>query len=75
MNRYLKGITAPPPPGWGTPGFRGLFDVSWMKVVFRTKEDEVLAVAGWDAVVYLRILRFGEPPLPNIPGTTSADPI
>lgn len=23
-------------------------------------EEEVLQVAGWDAVVYLRILKFGE---------------
>ena len=29
--------------------------------MYRYTEDEVLAVAGWDSVVYLRTLRFGEP--------------
>ena len=59
-NRYLKGIIAPPAPGWGVPGFKGLFDINWIKVVFRTNEVDMLAVAGWDAVVYLRILHFGK---------------
>lgn len=59
-DRYLKGINAPPPPGWGAPGLKGLFDCNWIRVVFRTNEVDMLAVAGWDAVVYLRILRFGK---------------
>ena len=35
-----------------------------MRTVCAYKEDEILDVAGWDAVVYCRILRFGEYPLP-----------
>ena len=36
----------------------GLF--AWLGPVFTYTEEEVLHVAGWDAVVYLRLLRFGE---------------
>ena len=51
--RFLKGIPKPRAPGWG------IFDLSWISTVYRYEEEEVLEVAGWDAVVYLRTLRFG----------------
>ena len=54
--RFLKGISRPRAPGWGA------LNCSWMRTVYRYKEDELLEVAGWDAVVYLRILRFGAIP-------------
>ena len=42
-----------------------MLDFTWVKTVFAYTEEEVLQVAGWDAVVYLRILRFGaRRPLP-----------
>lgn len=50
--RFLKDITRPRPLGWNN-----MF--SWVGKVIGYEEDDVLAVAGWDAVVYLRILRFG----------------
>ena len=36
-----------------------MFDFTWVRTVFAYTEEEVLQIAGWDAVVYLRILRFG----------------
>ena len=32
----------------------------WMIPTFRYKQDEVVAIAGYDAAMYLRILAFGE---------------
>ncbi len=51
--RFLRDINRPRPPGWGMLNF------GWVKTVIAYTEEEVLQVAGWDAVVYLRILRFG----------------
>ena len=56
--RFLSNINRPRAPGWGK-GFFGPYNLYWVGVVYRYTEDEVLAVAGWDSVVYLRILRFG----------------
>jgi Late exocytosis, associated with Golgi transport len=53
--RYLTAEQQPTRPrrtGWG------LF--SWIGPTIAYSEEEVLQVAGWDAVVYLRILKFGE---------------
>ena len=33
-----------------------------MRIVLAYTEEDVLQVAGWDAVVYLRILTFGATP-------------
>ena len=38
----------------------GFLDFGWVRIVLAYTEEEVLQVAGWDAVVYLRILTFGE---------------
>ena len=32
----------------------------WMIPTFRYKQDEVVAIAGYDAAMYLRILAFGD---------------
>ncbi len=32
----------------------------WIIPSFRHKQDEVVAIAGYDAAMYLRILAFGE---------------
>ncbi len=53
FSRFLPDINRPRPPGWGMLNF------GWVKTVIAYTEEEVLQVAGWDAVVYLRILRFG----------------
>ena len=58
--RFLRDINRPRPPGWGKSGLAGVLDFSWVRTVLAYTEEEVLQVAGWDAVVYLRILRFGE---------------
>jgi hypothetical protein len=58
--RFLRDIDRPRPPGWGKSGFAGFLDFGWVRVVLAYTEEEVLQVAGWDAVVYLRILTFGE---------------
>ena len=34
--------------------------LAWLGPVWSYTEEEVLQVAGWDAIVSLRVLRFGK---------------